>query len=89
MKKWFLLSAVASATLIGSAGASSAQGYGQYSWCGQHQDKGGARICAYTSYAQCISDMVGIGGFCVENPAYTGGPRPAAPARRLRRHRYY
>jgi hypothetical protein len=46
-------------------------------------DSSGARSCYYTSYAQCMATMSGIGGYCIESPYYRP-PIQAAPRERRR-----
>lgn len=49
-----------------------------YPWCAQYGGRGGAATnCGFTSYAQCMANVHGIGGYCYENPAYP--PRGARP----------
>jgi hypothetical protein len=48
-----------------------------YPWCA-HYDKGdGGMNCGFTSFAQCLTDVSGLGGFCEQNNTYVP---PAAPA---------
>ncbi len=47
-----------------------------YPWCARLADWSGASSCAFTTYAQCMAEVSGIGGFCSENPFL---PKPASP----------
>jgi hypothetical protein len=41
-----------------------------YPWCA-HYDKGGGGLnCGFTSFAQCLTDISGLGGFCEQNNTY-------------------
>ncbi len=42
-------------------------------WCSF--DIRGGTNCGFYSYAQCMDNLRGIGGYCGENPAYTGPQR--------------
>ena len=47
----------------------------EYPWCAQYGGRsGGARNCGFTSYAQCMATVSGIGGFCERNSFYKGPP---------------
>jgi Protein of unknown function (DUF3551) len=43
-------------------------------WCSQYFSRGAAHACAFTSWAQCMDTVRGIGGYCYANPY---GPPPA------------
>jgi hypothetical protein len=79
----FLLAA--SAALMGAAEPASAQSPYSYPWCSrQTAAKGGTDTCYFTSYAQCMTTISGIGGWCYQNPAYRGA-RDAVPMPHRRR----
>jgi hypothetical protein len=62
----------------------SAQSAYDYPWCGintSSQGAGGAQSCYFTSYAQCMATMSGL-GICTQSPYYRG---PSEPARRVKR----
>jgi hypothetical protein len=44
-----------------------------YRWCAQYSGRGAARNCGFVTYRQCMATVSGIGGYCEENPFYTGG----------------
>jgi hypothetical protein len=80
-----LLPLLAAAVLIGGLQQSCAQSPYNYSWCGVYPGKFGARSCYYDSYERCIATMRASGGYCVQNPAYTGPAAGTAQPRRKRR----
>jgi hypothetical protein len=41
---------------------------------------GGAMNCGFSTYAQCMEDVSGVGGFCIVNNRYVP-PASARPAR--------
>jgi Protein of unknown function (DUF3551) len=63
---------ILAATLIGT----SAQAQ-NYPWCANYTGKGtgGARNCGFTSFAQCMATVSGIGGFCEQNNTYVPSAR--------------
>ena len=57
----------------------------EYPWCAQYggMADGGGRNCGFSTLAQCMATVSGIGGSCVRNLFYEGpAERPAAPARK-------
>jgi Protein of unknown function (DUF3551) len=42
-------------------------------WCAY--DVRGGTNCGFNSYAQCMTALSGIGGYCSRNPASQGGDR--------------
>ena len=46
-----------------------------YPWCALRGDRSGAQSCYYTSYAQCMASLRGIGGSCIFNLYLIRGPR--------------
>jgi Protein of unknown function (DUF3551) len=63
--------------LIAATTANTASAEISYPWCKLSFD--GGTNCGFTSREQCQAG--GRGGYCVENPAYTG----ASPASRTKR----
>jgi hypothetical protein len=57
-----------------------------YPWCARYGGKalGSAMNCGFTSFAQCMATVSGVGGFCVRNNTY----RPLYNASRPRHRRY-
>ena len=43
-----------------------------YPWCAQYSGRGmgGAMNCGFSTYGQCMADVSGIGGFCIQNNTY-------------------
>ena len=75
------------AALFAAAPANAQSAY-DYPWCGvytSNQGAGGGQACYYTSYAQCMETMRGL-GICTQSPYYRG---PSEPARRRERRRDY
>jgi hypothetical protein len=67
-------------------GPASAQSPYSYPWCSkQTSAKGGTDSCYFTSYAQCMTTISGIGGWCYQNPGYNGA-RNSVPTRHSRRY---
>jgi hypothetical protein len=59
-------------------------------WCARYQYRSYATMCLFDTQAQCLADVRGLGGFCMENvapppfgvaPAYPGNGK-ARPAKR-------
>lgn len=82
MRPPILLLFLVAAALLGDIQAASAQSAYSYPWCSRYFKRGGATSCYYTSYAQCMTTVSGIGGYCYQSPYYQGPPAKAA-----RRHR--
>jgi Protein of unknown function (DUF3551) len=77
--------ALVSAALIGMTELASAQSPYSYPWCSrQVAGKGDTTTCYFTSYAQCMTTISGIGGWCYRNPSYQGAGNSIPP-----RHRRY
>jgi len=66
--------------VVGTAPASFAQSAYDYPWCSIRGGwaGGGGQSCYFTSHAQCMASLSGIGGTCIRNPGYRG----AEPRRR-------
>jgi hypothetical protein len=61
--------------LFGEIHAASAQSPTSYQWCSKYFGRGGGgRSCYYTSYAQCMTTVSGIGGYCFQNPYLRTAP---------------
>jgi len=43
-----------------------------YRWCAQYTGRDAARNCGFVTYGQCRASVSGVGGYCEENPFYTG-----------------
>jgi hypothetical protein len=82
-----LQASLVAAVLLAAAPASAQSAY-DYPWCGvytSNQGAGGGQACYYTSYAQCMETMRGL-GICTQSPYYRG---PSEPVRRRERRRDY
>jgi hypothetical protein len=56
-----------------------------YPWCAQYSgDMSGAMNCGFSTYAQCMEDVSGVGGFCMLNNRYVP-PVSAAHSRQQAR----
>jgi hypothetical protein len=75
------LSFLTAAALIGAVAPGHAQSAYSYPWCARYPREIGGFACYYTSFAQCMATMRGIGGYCIQSPFYRG-PAGAAPGRR-------
>lgn len=67
------------------AAAPSARAQIYYPWCAVYSGGmgGGGTNCGFSTIEQCRATVSGVGGFCQQNPFYTGTmKRPA------RRHRH-
>jgi len=74
-----LLPALIGLAVISQTQPSAAQTPYDYPWCALRSDRSGAQSCYYTSYAQCMANLVGIGGTCIRNPYQNGGPHFGRP----------
>ena len=64
----------------------SAQAGIEYPWCAVYSESTvGATNCGFSTYAQCRATLAGLGGMCIENPAY---PSPAPAPRKPRKSRH-
>jgi hypothetical protein len=83
---------VISAALLGETQISNAQSAYSYPWCaiyfGGNDGLGGAMSCYYTSWEQCRTTMLGIGGNCVQSPYYHAQSTPL-PNRSLVKPRHH
>jgi Protein of unknown function (DUF3551) len=71
-----------SGILAGATGIGSRAEAQNYPWCGIYSKGGGGMNCGFVTFEQCMADVSGIGGFCMQNNQYV----PAAtPSRRRNR----
>jgi len=68
-----MLVALTGLSLTALSGPSVAQSAYDYPWCAVRGDRSGAESCYFTSRAQCMETLVGIGGTCIRNPGFRGG----------------
>ena len=76
---------VAVGLLVATSGVSAIADL-NYPWCAQYGGGGdGARNCGFSTYAQCMATVTGMGGFCEQNSTYV----PIGPAPRAARTHHY
>ena len=55
----------------------------EYPWCAHYSEPAGGTNCGFVTLTQCQAAISGIGGMCIENPAYpevvAKQKRPRAP----------
>ncbi|HEX4410519.1 MAG TPA: DUF3551 domain-containing protein [Xanthobacteraceae bacterium] len=76
-----LTSAILATSIVGIVPQARAQ---NYPWCAEYSmGQGGTRNCGFVSFAQCMTTVQGMGGFCAENNTYVApiGPHPKMKAR--------
>jgi hypothetical protein len=68
------------AGLIAAAGALTTGAQAQnYPWCAVYGGReGGGENCGFTTFAQCMATLSGMGGFCNRNTQYVPPPGPHA-----------
>jgi len=80
MRVSFLLAAAAATAAALSAEAPTARAQSAaYPFCAIYASKGGTPMCYFATREQCLADISGVGGQCVENSSYR--PTAAAPRR--------
>lgn len=74
--------------LVGSVAPGTRAEAQNYPWCAQYSggDMGGAMNCGFSTYAQCMEDVSGIGGFCMANNRYEPPGRAAPTYPKAHRH---
>jgi Protein of unknown function (DUF3551) len=80
---------VVAAALLGETQVSNAQSAYSYPWCAIYlggSGSPGAMSCYYTSWEQCWTTMLGIGGNCVESPYYRAQPTPLSHRANVKPH---
>lgn len=77
MKAFLFFSAVLAA-IAGSSTKSDAQ---NYPWCAYYGRDAGTN-CGFTTHAQCVATIIGLGGFCARNTQYVPPPGPHRRSRR-------
>ena len=67
------------AALFGETRAASAQSPTSYPWCARYFafEFAGATSCYFSSYQQCMTTLLGIGGYCMKSPYYRPAPTTA------------
>ena len=85
---------VVATALLSKMQVSNAQSPYSYPWCAIYFSGGnfggGSMSCYYTSWEQCMTTMLGIGGNCVASPYYHGqaAPLPHRVLAMPRHHRH-
>jgi hypothetical protein len=83
MRLALLLAAVAAPALLAP---SAARANIEYPWCAVYGgDMGGASNCGFSTIAQCMATVSGIGGSCEPNQFYHP-PQPAPRKRKRAEH---
>jgi len=65
--------ALISLALLSQTQSGNAQSPTSYPWCAVYDSSsgaGGSRSCYYTSYEQCMTTILPIGGYCIRSPYY-------------------
>jgi Protein of unknown function (DUF3551) len=55
---------------MASAGLAASAQAQNYPWCAYYGDGDRGTNCGFVSFAQCMADVSGIGGFCQQNNTY-------------------
>jgi hypothetical protein len=85
---------VVATALLSETQSGNAQSAYSYPWCAIYFSGGnfggGSMSCYYTSWEQCRTTMLGIGGNCVESPYYHTQPTqlPSRAIVKPRHHRH-
>jgi hypothetical protein len=69
---------------VGTVGETKRAEAQNYPWCAQYSGGDGGMNCGFTTFQQCLADVSGIGGFCVQNSTYQPPQVPRPRARRTR-----
>jgi Protein of unknown function (DUF3551) len=78
----FLLAAAAATTAAQFAQLPTAHAQSAaYPFCAVYASKGGTPNCYFATREQCMADVSGVGGLCVENRSYRPVTTGAAPRR--------
>lgn len=64
------LALLALAVIVASAAASTGAQAQNYPWCAYYGNGDRGTNCGFVSFAQCLADVSGIGGFCQPNNLY-------------------
>jgi len=92
-RKLIIVLFVVAAALVSETQVSKAQSPYSYPWCAIYlggSGSPGAMSCYYTSWEQCWTTMLGIGGNCVVSPYYhrQATPLPHRASVKPRHHRH-
>jgi hypothetical protein len=70
------LAVVALAALSGQVATAHAQSLSAYPICAVFFDRGGTPRCLFDTHEECLANISGIGGYCIQNQNYSS-PRRA------------
>jgi len=74
MKILLLVYGIAAAAAFGTPAEAQ-----NYPWCAQYgSGYGGAMNCGFSTYQQCMADVSGIGGFCMQKQYLPAASRAAS-----------
>jgi Protein of unknown function (DUF3551) len=65
--------------LLGEIQVASAQSAYSYPWCLRSFAYPGATSCYFKSYEECMTSLLGRGGYCIKSPYYHLAPATASP----------
>jgi hypothetical protein len=77
---------VAAAVIAGATRTASAQSPNSYPWCAKVITRTAATSCYYATKELCMLTISGVGGYCYQNPGYSGPAIRAVQPRHRRRH---
>jgi Protein of unknown function (DUF3551) len=73
MRFWLILAT----SLVGLAGTATAAQAQNYPWCAVYGgNEGAGENCGFSTFAQCMATLSGMGGFCNRNTQYVPPPGP-------------
>jgi len=58
-----------------------------YPWCARYMMRGSVYNCGFVTFEQCLANVSGIGGFCVQNNYYLDAVQKP-PVRKTRHKRH-
>ena len=82
MRPYLYALLLAGVAIFADISESAAQSAYSYPWCAIYTNRSGAQACYYSTKAQCLATMRGIGGYCIPSPYYSPEGRPATRSRR-------
>jgi hypothetical protein len=56
-------------------------------WCANYYEPPNVIACSFTSFAQCMASVSGVGGHCTQNILYPPPPPPYVEPHRLKSRR--
>jgi len=82
MRLLMLSLVVANASLMSTTDPAPAQSPYSYPWCARVGSRDGPVSCYFTSRAQCMTTLSGVGGYCYPSPYYQPSLRSGHTIRR-------